>query len=334
LKPHEIRERRVPGTIDGLEVEAIPGTGVEDCFISAAFLERIRQRDQEEYGSFGIFLARGMRDPFGTLKPVRLASGKTVAADTRVAVSWRFQGETMTHWLVCRVLPQCTHDLILGDSFLRATETLTKFKHRIKTTVRSLGLKLLSSLRLNYMGFDKRRMWGYLNGELVSALPDSGSDIMVVSAEYARRRGFVVDRGPEKQVMVQFADGSTAWADGVLSGLEWEFGYAGGKVVSDFFVLEDLPVDVLLSSDFVFEHDVFGTHEMSFFEYGSGLDWLHLCNIRLIGRYNRDLEKLEEEGLVDGKLGRRSSCCARLTHRSYIARCLQPSHGSTGACPP
>jgi hypothetical protein len=297
-----VRERTVPGTINGEKVEAIPDTGADESFISAAFLDRlVRQRQQ-----WGNKLPEHhpiAEMAFYSLPPVRLASGKTVTANSMAVVPWRFEGESKLRWLSCRVLPECAHDLILGDSFLRMTETLTKFKHRIKTTVRLLGSKLLSSLRLNYMGFDKRRLWGYLDGELVPALPDSGSDIMVISADYARRRGFFVDRGPDKQVMVQFADGSTTWTDGVVRGVEWEFGYTGGKVASDFFVLEDLPVDVVLSSDFVFDHDVFGAHERSFYEYGAGLDWLHLCNIRLIGRYSRDLEKLEEEGLVDRKLG-------------------------------
>ncbi|KAK4032542.1 hypothetical protein C8A01DRAFT_20385 [Parachaetomium inaequale] len=236
--------------------------------------------------------------------PVQLASGKSVTSITRVFILWRFDNERehTAHWLDCLVLPKCAHDLILGDAFLRATETLTKFKHRISTTLRSLGTKLLR--RLNYMGTNadegRRQLWGYLDGELVAALPDSGSDIMAVSAEYARRRGFWVDRGRDRQVMVQFADGSTAWTDGVVAGLEWEFGLGGAKPVrDDFYVLEDLPVDVVFSGDFVFDRDVFGEHDGSLQLYGTVLDALQLCNIRLIGRYGKDLERLEEEGLVD-----------------------------------
>ncbi|KAK4125986.1 hypothetical protein N657DRAFT_709321 [Parathielavia appendiculata] len=149
------------------------------------------------------------------------------------------------------------------------------------------------------MGFDMLRSFGYLDEEVVSALPVSGSNIMAMSADYARKRESVVDRRHERQVGVQFADVSTAWTDGIVSQLQRKFGNTGEKVRSDFYVLEHLPVDVLLSSDFVFGHDVFVEHERAFFDYGYALDLLHLCNIRLIGRYSSDLKKLEEEGLID-----------------------------------
>jgi hypothetical protein len=92
----------------------------------------------------------------------------------------------------------------------------------------------------------------------------------------------------------------------VVRGVEWGFG--GGakeKVACDFYVLEDLAVDVLFSSDFVFDYNVFGQHDGSLFRYDDGLlNVLDLCNIRLIGRYISGDMKPEEEGLFDGKLPR------------------------------
>jgi hypothetical protein len=82
--------------------------------------------------------------------------------------------------------------------------------------------------------------------------------------------------------------------------LEWEFGGAGGKVRSDFYVLEDLPVDVVFSSDFVFDHDVYGRHDPSFRRCRELLDVLRLCNIRLIGDF-KSLLRDEEGDAVDSK---------------------------------
>lgn len=55
---------------------------------------------------------------------------------------------------------------------------------------------------MNYMGSvgldaarEQRRERGHPAGEGVATLPDSESDIIVVSGEYARKRGFEVDRG-------------------------------------------------------------------------------------------------------------------------------------------
>jgi hypothetical protein len=67
---------------------------------------------------------------------------------------------------------------------------------------------------------------------------------------------------------------------------------------SDFYVLEDLPVDVVFSSDFMFGHDVFEELDDWPLEDGEELlDVLRLCNIRLIGRYRKAPDKLVEEGL-------------------------------------
>jgi hypothetical protein len=293
----QIRDRRVTGAINGLKVDAIPDTGADASFISAAFLNRLKRLPETNI----------KLDHHTALPPVKLASGKTITPTSTANIPWRFDGERPINWITCLVLPKCAHDLILGDAFLHATQTLTTFfKTRVSVTLRSLGRRML--LRLNYMGAsEQRRVCGKLDGETVSALPDSGSDVMAVSAEYARRRGFCVQKGRERQVEVQFADGSSAWTEGVVRGLEWEFGDAGGKVVADFYVLGDLPVDVLFSSDFLFEHDVFGMHDEGLrCAHGSVLDLLQLCSLRLLRhRYHEvDLDKLEEEGLSDGK------CCS------------------------
>ncbi|KAK3295074.1 uncharacterized protein B0H64DRAFT_476429 [Chaetomium fimeti] len=288
----EIRDRRVCGVINGTQIRAIPDTGADESFISASFLKRLKRRQPAGPG-MGIQEVEARDGP-----TVRLASGKTVTCTSTASIPWTFEGENRTYRLDCRVLPKCPQDLILGDGFLRLTETLTSFKHRISTTLRSLATKKL--FRLNYMGHDKRRLWGHLDGDPVAALPDSGSDIMAISADYARRRGFQIDRGYDNRVMVQFADGSTAWTDGVVRDLQWEFGLTDdSKVACDFYVLENLPVDVLFNSDFVFDYNVFGQHDNSLFSYGGLLDVLDLCNIRLVGRYYRKHTKPQEEGLID-----------------------------------
>ncbi|KAL4968696.1 uncharacterized protein BDV14DRAFT_166544 [Aspergillus stella-maris] len=43
-------------------------------------------------------------------------------------VPWKFAYQRRTYWVPCWVLPKSTHQLILGNQFLTATETLTKFR--------------------------------------------------------------------------------------------------------------------------------------------------------------------------------------------------------------
>ncbi len=328
-RPLTIRVRRVPGTINGLRKDALPDTGADASFISAAFLATLQHRgggDAENIEVSPIPTGAGIITP-----TIQLASGKTVKPNATASVPWRFEGDPRIYRLACYVLPKCAHDVILGDGFLRATETLTRFTTRITVTLRALGRSLMG---LNYMGAHgsdetkaKRRLWGYLDGEGVAALADLGSDIMVVSGAYARRRGFQVCREKAGRVQLEFADGSTAWTDGIVGGLEWDFGGMGEKVASDFYVLEDLPVDVALSGDFVFHHDVFGKHDESF-RYGGSLGPPRLCNIKLLGR---PAKPEQGQGLVDGKCQSSSWCRTPLTHLSDIPRLIHPPNGPTGA---
>ncbi|KAJ4300148.1 hypothetical protein N0V88_002817 [Collariella sp. IMI 366227] len=277
--PPPLLDRRVRGVVDHLSINAVPDTGADESFISANLLKRLKYHNRHRPSNLGTEI---QQYEFDHLPPVQLASGKTVCSTTIATIPWRFEGESRIDWL-----------------------TLTTFKHRVVTTVRSVaggGLRMVRML--NYMGQNKRRLWGYLDGALVTALPDSGSDIVAISAEYARQRGFGFDMSPGKQVLVQFADGSMARTDGVVEGLKWVFGAGGQSVISDFYVLRDLPVDVLFSSDFVFDHDVFRRHKWSFYRDENSLDML-LCNIRLMSqrRFKRNPSNKEnEEDLFDGKV--------------------------------
>jgi hypothetical protein len=125
----------------------------------------------------------------------------------------------------------------------------------------------------------------------------------------------------------------------VVRGVPWEFGgVGGGTVVEDFYVLEDLPVDVVFSSDFVFQHDVFGDgHDegLSLREYEELMDVLRLCNIRLIGRFRKGADQLPEDDLGDGEFRQRKlgDYQALTWFTSDVPGRLQPLDGSAGACP-
>lgn len=140
---------------------------------------------------------------------------------------------------------------------------------------------------------------GYLGGHLTAALPDTGSDVMLVSRDYAQKVGLNVDHGSENWLEVEFADGSTAWTSGVARNVSWA---VGSKMVRcDFHVLDDLCVDVVLSNDYLFETRVFSEHSDCFFDTDSEEELFQLCNIRLIGRFSDGLNGLEDEYLEDGK---------------------------------
>ena len=244
----------------------------------------------------------GLSPQDGTQHTVKLGNGKTVQSPGIVSVPWRFADEPQTHSLECAIIPGCVHDLILGAKFLRLTETLTTFyKKRVKQTLRFLrnAHDLAGKLRLGLLGAEKRRMWGYLNQKLASALPDSGSDVMLISAGYARSRGLHIDRARRHHLELQLGDGSYTTTCGLVKGLQWSFGDSGEAVTSDFYILEDLPVDIVLSNEFLFELDVFSRFGEYLVQLDSDFDIAELYPIKLIGIYSDELLELENQYIND-----------------------------------
>jgi hypothetical protein len=212
-----------------------------------------------------------------------------------VKLPWSFAGELKMYEIPCSVLPSCSHDLILGGTFLRLTQTLTKFFHRIKTTLRSFSQR--SGVRL--LGSEKERVWGYLSGTQTCALPDFGSDVMAISAQYAMQRGLLVNDSADERLELELADGSLAYTNGVVKGLEWSFGTTEHPFVADFHVLEGLPVDVILSADFLYGCSAFSTYDEFFYQEGShrGFGGYELGNIKHVGWFSDRLHNLYERYL-------------------------------------
>ena len=132
---------------------------------------------------------------------------------------------------------------------------------------------------------------GWANGQSILALPDTGSDICLMSLQYARERGYRIDTHPKHREMLEFVDGSTAETFGRVEGFQWEFDRSDIQLHSpEIHVLEDLETDLLLSYDFLMSSDAYGAHEELFVDNepheGSveeGFGWL-ACAIKLISK--------------------------------------------------
>jgi hypothetical protein len=92
------------------------------------------------------------------------------------------------------VVKNCAAALVMGDPFLRMTETLTKFRYRLKRVARTIT----QPLRVCYMDAPHRQLSCSIDGHSVLANADTGSEIDLVSLEYAIRRGWYFENlGPD-----------------------------------------------------------------------------------------------------------------------------------------
>ncbi|KAL3473023.1 hypothetical protein BJX99DRAFT_234339 [Aspergillus californicus] len=268
----------IKGDAGGRLVEALPDSGADMCTISTSLATEL-----------------GLSPVPGTDATLHLANKKPVQSPGMVKMPWRFEGEPEAYSLDCWLLPQCIQDLVLGSSFLRATRTFTTFSSRIKSKLTNLPRRP----RLCYIGGETQRVCGYLDDRFTTAFPDTGSDVMLISRAYATELALHIDSNPKDFVEIEFADRTTAWTSGIVRDVPWRIG--NKSVNCDFYVLNQLCEDVVLSNDYLFDMNVFA--DCSDYFYDAGLEdpyGIHkLCNIRLVGRYSDCLNCLEEEFLQD-----------------------------------
>lgn len=311
LKASDFSSRRedsfVEGDVNGLPVEACPDTGAAMCCISSKLASGL-----------------GLGPAPGTQKMISLPN-KRVQSPGMVEVPWRFAGEQKVHTLKCWIFPECVHNIILGSHFLRETQTTTKFKGRIKSKKTNLS----RLLQLRFLGEEKQRLWGYLDGHPTAALPDTGSDVMLISSAYARKIGLTVDSDSENWLELELADGTTAWTSGVVRDVSWNVGWK--TVRCDFHVLDNLCVDVILSKNYLFALNTFSENSDSFFDIDSEENLFQLCNIRLIGQYGDTLNVLETEYLEDRKCRLRGPRTLADHRHSDFPGCLRPRDDPKGA---
>lgn len=238
------QEPEVPCYLAGALVSAFPDMGAAANFISHKYAQRhaLRVNCQETI-------------------LIKKANGTVLSTLGTVMVPFSFAGESWKHHLEFHVLRRSLYDVILGAPFLRATKTFTEFAHRISHRIR----RVMRPARACFLGAANQRMSGWLAGERADALPDTGSDISLISSAYAEERGFAIDTADCRRKTVQFVDGSMAETLGILEDVEWRFQSGTERIHrAEFCVIKDLPVDVLFSYDFLRTTNAFVAHGDAF----------------------------------------------------------------------
>ena len=210
-----------------------------------------------------------------------------------VVADFQFRSEKTLHRRSFYVIQDAMCDLLLGREFLQATRTLSSFSHRI---VRGIRPCIRSGPSLFLLDENPReRLQTCVNGCDASAFPDTGSDLMAVSAAFARRNGFKIHRDEKYRTEIRLIDGTTVRTEGTVFGAELRFdlqpgasrefaydsyrGFVAGfdslmeqrghrrataesTFICDLHVVEGLPCDIILSNEFIFSHRVFSRFKL------------------------------------------------------------------------
>jgi len=188
--------------------------------------------------------------------------------------------------------------VIIGGKFLKFTQTLTKFARRIKAKLLPFPLRL--GVRL--LGSQRQRVWGSLDGERAVAVPDTGSDVMLVSTAYAMQRGFKISDQKDYRLELEFADGSRAFTRGLVKDVDWSFDDSDTSYQCDFHVLDNLSVDAVLSNDFLFDVNAFSEYDSSFFDEDdvNAEGYVELSLVRQISRLSNRIQKAFGRKIQEG----------------------------------
>lgn len=198
---------------------------------------------------------------------IRLADNRVVESIGTASLPFSFLGEKTLYTCAFKVMAHCAHDVVFGYRFLRKTATLPGLKHFARRA-KEVILTTYQRIRMMLTGPPEQFMPGFINGLPVNAVPDTGSDAMVVSHDFAKRMGFKVHREREHRVWLTLADGAEVLTSGMVMNAEWRFSKTTG-LPSDFgfeynlLVLDNMPCDMVLSGEFLHRTQAFAAKQQN-----------------------------------------------------------------------
>jgi hypothetical protein len=250
-------KRFLPMFLDGSRYDTTPDTGSLENAISADETRRLGLK----------ITAKGRQFLMG--------NGSMAISLGIVRIKCAFAlGEPCVTWQSFNVIDNLAVPVIIGKAFLDLSKTMTLHQHRLEAVWTSAK----KAFRVMHLNRPRQLVRCYVNGKLVHANPDTGSEVDLMSPFYARKNALKIEALEEGEDWVQLADGSTAK---LLGKTQVDLDIHDGRYRSPtgyicqsrtFYLLDGLSTDVLLGDEALCEMHVFTEHEDSFVESnGCGL---------------------------------------------------------------
>ena len=241
-----IRKVDLPMIIQGSTFISRPDSGSEENIIAADVLSTLDVK---------LDFAPEHRKEF------RIANGRSVWALGRIVVNCTFaRDRTVELRCIFYVFPTLTSPLIMGMPFLDETQTLVKHQYRLRPRT----IPSFRPIQLSSLNSPRKRLYCLVDAQPRLANADTGSEIDVMSLEYALKRGFSMTAVGLSSSTVQFADGSTSELVGKVSVSIILGTPEGPRVTTTFYVLDGLTCDVLFGEDFLDKTKAFETYRDAF----------------------------------------------------------------------
>ncbi|KAL8886835.1 MAG: hypothetical protein Q9215_005507 [Flavoplaca cf. flavocitrina] len=239
LKVNKVK-RGLASMVNGAKLSVIADTGASHNVLSAAYAN-----------------TRGLKIDSTTTEEFKVGNSRIINSIGTAKINYAFAGEPSKVFdLTCHVLKDCMYDLILGSTFLTATETLSKYRHRITDCV----FKVMKFAHMAYAGSGSQLLQGTLDGSYPAfALPDTGAERNVMDLRYAEQLGLTIRTGSKNRGYLRFADDSVGETVGQVH-TSWRFQSDEKEVPITFDVLENCCFDLIIGEQVLWEHNVFNRH--------------------------------------------------------------------------
>lgn len=228
----------------------------------------------------------------------------------RCNVMWTFEGDFMDQVPVeFHVLPKCPSSIVLGLPFLMRTKTLTRNWHRLR--VRQIPMPPQHTPSLHLLDITQHAIVGTLAKQRVLALPATGSDLNAVSETFVRARGLAhrIEQEDWDIYPVGLIDGRIIETQGTVT-LPWRFG--DGRMWdnwhTDFAVLQDIPYDVILGRQLLYESGAYSRY----------IDFISDDNGGFVNGHTRERDETNfPKGLCPGGIAGPLSLLMRRKHSKW-----------------
>lgn len=254
---------QLPGTVETVCVKALPDTGSSQNVIDKTLVQSL-------FPSIPIQLVDDSTD-----KLLVAPDGQAIPCVGKVNLSWMFKDENEKHHRWFYVVENCLKGVIIGNGFLRQTETMSKHRHRLELTKPSDPNSPpghLLSKGVNEARQDeclRQLVLGRINSTDTVASLDTGCEANLMSIDYAKDLKLTILPLPTSEQHVEYANGRQGSMLGQVE-VDWSFCDTPNKAAKViFYVLRTCIHPVIFGERFIFSEDPWFNHEAALSDVAS-----------------------------------------------------------------
>ena len=287
---------QLPGTLETICVKALPDTGSSQNVIDKNLVQSL----------FPTIQVLAVDE--STVNLLVAPDGLPISCVGKVFLTWTFKDESEKYRRWFYVVENCSKGVIIGNGFLRQTETMSKHRHRLELTKPSDSMSPPSHLLSEGVHEARRHeclrqlVIGRIDSKETRASLDTGCEANLMSIEYAKSLGLAILPLPKTEQHVKYADGRRGAMLGQVE-VDWSFVDTPDKAVKvTFYVLRACMHPVIFGQRFIFSEDPWCNHEAALSDFASDTAIVGVVGIEkarrfwgLISGYKSDPQEMAKQ---------------------------------------